>query len=171
MMSPSKDQGVPMTGLEPVWSIDRVLPTDLDAGHAVIEELMAALESAGWEGRDVFHIQMAIEEAVVNAIEHGNKRDPSKEFHVVFKVCREQTELTVTDQGAGFDHRNLKDPTEDDHLDQPRGRGVMLIRELMSEAHYNDKGNSVRMLKRRSPADDECGSSDDSSDSSDSASS
>ncbi|MEI8212677.1 MAG: ATP-binding protein [Planctomycetota bacterium] len=154
-MSPSQYQGYPMSSVEPIWSIDRVLPSDLDKGHAVIEELMAALESAGWEGRDVFHIQMAIEEAVVNAIEHGNKRDPSKDFHIVFKVARELAELTVTDQGEGFDHRHLKDPTEDDHLDQPRGRGVMLIRELMSEACYNEKGNSVWMLKRRSPAEEE----------------
>jgi serine/threonine-protein kinase RsbW len=127
----------------------------LDAGHASIEELISALETAGWEGRDVFHIQMAIEEAVVNAIEHGNKRDASKEVHVVFVVDADSAEMTVTDQGDGFDHQNVADPTEEERLDQPRGRGVLLIRELMSQAQYNEKGNSVWMRKVRSKDDSE----------------
>lgn len=133
-----------------MWKCDKTIPSDLDAGHASIEELMNALESAGWEGRDVFHIQMAIEEAVVNAIEHGNKRDASKEVHILFVVSSDSVEMTVSDQGAGFDHRNVADPTEEERLDQPRGRGVLLIRELMSESQYNEKGNTVWMRKDRS---------------------
>lgn len=134
----------------PMWKCDKVIPSELDAGHASIEELMNALEAAGWEGRDVFHIQMAIEEAVVNAIEHGNKKNPAKEVHVVFLVDHDYAEMTVTDQGDGFDHENVADPTDEDRLDQPRGRGVLLIRELMSQAQYNAKGNSVWMRKVRS---------------------
>jgi serine/threonine-protein kinase RsbW len=134
----------------PIWKCDKVIPSELDAGHASIEELMSALEAAGWEGRDVFHIQMAIEEAVVNAIEHGNKKNPAKEVHVVFLVNHDSAEMTVTDQGDGFDHENVADPTDEDRLDQPRGRGVLLIRELMSQAQYNAKGNSVWMRKVRS---------------------
>ena len=99
---------------------------------------MAAIEQAGWEGRDVFHIQMAIEEAVVNAIEHGNKKDPSKKVHLHYSIFEDSVELSVTDQGDGFDHQNVADPTVEEHLDQPRGRGVMLIRELMTEAKYNE---------------------------------
>lgn len=144
-----------MTSIDASWSIDKKIPSELDAGHAVIEELMSALETLGWEGRDVFHIQMAIEEAVVNAIEHGNNRDESKQVHVVFHVNRERAELSVTDQGQGFDHRNVADPTEDDRIDQPRGRGVMLIRELMTESTYNEVGNGVWMLKLRSQPDEE----------------
>ena len=131
------------------WTLDKVLPSDLDSGHSAIDQLIASLEQAGWEGRDVFHIQMAIEEAVVNAVEHGNRRDASKQVHVLFHIFHDRAELTITDQGDGFDHQNVADPTEDERLDRPRGRGVMLIRELMSEAKYNEKGNSVWMLKRR----------------------
>ena len=137
----------------PMWKCDKVIPSELDAGHASIEELMSALESAGWEGRDVFHIQMAIEEAVVNAIEHGNKRDATKQVHIVFVVDAESAEMTITDQGDGFDHQNVADPTEEERLDQPRGRGVLLIRELMTQAQYNQKGNSVWMRKERSKDD------------------
>jgi serine/threonine-protein kinase RsbW len=144
-----------MMNSRPPWKCDKTIPSDLDAGHASIEELISALETAGWEGRDVFHIQMAIEEAVVNAIEHGNKRDASKEVHVVFVVDADSAEMTVTDQGDGFDHQNVADPTEEERLDQPRGRGVLLIRELMSQAQYNEKGNSVWMRKVRSKDDSE----------------
>ena len=136
-----------------MWKCDKTIQSDLDAGHASIEELMNALESAGWEGRDVFHIQMAIEEAVVNAIEHGNKRDATKQVHIVFVVDAESAEMTITDQGDGFDHQNVADPTEEERLDQPRGRGVLLIRELMTQAQYNQKGNSVWMRKERSKDD------------------
>jgi serine/threonine-protein kinase RsbW len=136
-----------------MWKCDKTIQSDLDAGHASIEELMNALESAGWEGRDVFHIQMAIEEAVVNAIEHGNKRDASKQVHIVFVVDAESAEMTITDQGDGFDHQNVADPTEEERLDQPRGRGVLLIRELMTQAQYNQKGNSLWMRKERSKDD------------------
>ncbi|MFO0011840.1 MAG: ATP-binding protein [Planctomycetota bacterium] len=138
-----------MTSVDSSWTLDKTLPSDLEAGHAVIDQLMAALEGAGWVGRDLFHIQMAIEEAVVNAIEHGNRREIAKQVHVLFHVFHDRAEMTITDQGNGFDHRNVADPTEEERLDKPRGRGVLLIRELMSDAKYNDKGNSVWMLKHR----------------------
>ncbi len=139
-----------MTSVGNDWTYDKLLASDLDVGHAAIEELMHALEAAGWEGRDLFHIQMAIEEAVVNAIEHGNKKDPAKEVHVVFKVTADSAWMQITDQGCGFDHRNVADPTTEERQDKPRGRGVMLIRELMSDSIYNDCGNQVTMIKNRS---------------------
>lgn len=133
--------------------MDKRLPSDLDSGHAAIDELMRALETAGWEGRDLFHIQMAIEEAMVNAIEHGNKRTPSKEVHVVFHVSPERATMQITDQGVGFDHENVADPTTEERQDQPRGRGVLLIRELMTETVYNTIGNQITMTKVRSAAE------------------
>ncbi len=132
------------------WLYDQILPSDLDVGHAAIEELMGGLGATGWEGMDVFRIQMAIEEAVVNAIEHGNKRDLEKKVHLIFHVTPAKANLTIIDQGAGFDHRNVADPTTEELVDQPRGRGVMLMRELMDEANFNDVGNAVTLVKLRS---------------------
>ena len=114
---------------------------------------MAALEGAGWEGMDLFRIQMALEEAVVNAIEHGNKRQIEKKVRLVFHVTSEKTTLVIIDEGPGFDHRNVADPTTDELLEKPRGRGVLLIRELMNEAFYNEPGNQVTLIKLRSPSD------------------
>jgi serine/threonine-protein kinase RsbW len=135
------------------WQFDQRVANDLDVGHAAIEDLMNALSMCGWEGADLFRIQMAVEEAVVNAIEHGNKRDPSKLVHIVFQVTPEKVTMMIQDEGEGFDHRNVADPTEDELVDKPRGRGVMLMRELMSEAIYNEAGNQVTMVKVRSKAD------------------
>jgi serine/threonine-protein kinase RsbW len=134
------------------WHFDKALSSDLDVGHAAIEELLNALTASGWEGSDLFRIQMAIEEAIVNAIEHGNKRDESKKVHTVFRVTPEKVLMEITDEGAGFDHRNVADPTTDELVDQPRGRGVMLIRELMTEVVYNEIGNQVTIIKLRSAA-------------------
>lgn len=139
-----------MMSVQDQWLYDQTLPSDLDVGHAAIEELMTALGSAGWEGMDVFRIQMAIEEAVVNAIEHGNKRDPEKRIRLVFDVTPTKATLTIMDQGEGFDHRNVADPTTEELLEKPRGRGVMLMRELMNEAIFNEAGNQVTLVKIRS---------------------
>jgi serine/threonine-protein kinase RsbW len=139
-----------MTTVQEHWFFDKFLPSDLELGHAAIEELVTALEAAGWVGMDIFRIQMAIEEAVVNAIEHGNQREPNKLVRIVFHVTPEKATMVVTDEGPGFDHRNLADPTSEELLDKPRGRGVMLMRELMTETVFNEVGNQISMTKIRS---------------------
>ncbi|MFN5466541.1 MAG: ATP-binding protein [Pirellulaceae bacterium] len=132
------------------WTLDRVITSCTDEGQVAIQELMGALVEQGWDGSEFFQVNMAAEEAVVNAIEHGNKRDPCKSVHLLFRVSPTEIYLEITDQGAGFNPDTLPDPTDEDLIDKPRGRGVMLIKEFMSEVHYNDRGNSVVMIKRRS---------------------
>ena len=132
------------------WCLQEKIPSDLDVGHATIERLIAALEANNWEGRDLFHIQLAIEEALVNAITHGNKQSKDKVVEVEFRVDPNLTFLRIKDQGAGFNPEAVPDPRDDDHLECTNGRGVMLIRELMSEVRYNDRGNEVTMIKHRS---------------------
>ena len=139
-----------MTIVQEHWSFDKSLPSDLELGRAAIEELMAALCAAGWVGMDLFRIQMALEEAVVNAIEHGNKRDPNKRVRLFFEVTPKKLLMLISDEGVGFDHRNVADPTTEELIDKPRGRGVMLMRELMNEVVFNDVGNEVTMTKFRS---------------------
>jgi serine/threonine-protein kinase RsbW len=132
------------------WTLDRVISSCTDQGQNAIQELMGALVERGWDGSEFFQVNMAAEEAVVNAIEHGNKRDPCKSVHLLFRVSLSEIYLEITDEGAGFNPATLPDPTDEDLIDKPRGRGVMLIKEFMSEVHYNDRGNSVVMIKRRS---------------------
>jgi serine/threonine-protein kinase RsbW len=135
------------------WALEKSIPSDLDVAHELIEQTILAMSDLEWPGGDMFHVQMAMEEALVNAIEHGNKRCESKLVAVAISVSGQEITIQIKDQGDGFDHRNVADPTEEERLDQPRGRGVLLIRELMSQSRYNDLGNELVMIKTRSAAE------------------
>jgi serine/threonine-protein kinase RsbW len=135
------------------WVLEECIPSSLDAGHRTIDQLLNALTTWGWDGRDFFHVQMAIEEAMVNAIKHGNKEAADKTVAVQFRIGPSLVWMQLTDQGEGFDPNSLPDPTDEEHLDQPHGRGVMLIRELMTTVSYNERGNQVTMHKVRSTDD------------------
>lgn len=135
------------------WSLNAQIPSSLDKAHEVIDKLLVALTEAGWDGRDYFHIQMAVEEALVNAVKHGNEEDQSKFVDLDFKVARDRVFMKITDQGHGFDPEALPDPRDDDHLECINGRGVMLIKEMMDQVQYNTRGNQIEMLKYRQPSD------------------
>ncbi|MEZ6153478.1 MAG: ATP-binding protein [Pirellulaceae bacterium] len=134
-----------------VWKLHERIPSNVDAGHNAIEQLMSAMTDSRWEGRDAFHIQMAAEEAMVNAVTHGNKQAADKSVEIEFRVSPQTVYMRFCDQGEGFCPANLPDPRDDDHLECPNGRGVMLINEMMNEVTYNKCGNEVTMIKHRSP--------------------
>ena len=92
---------------------------------------------------------MAAEEAMVNAVTHGNKLNENKVVELEFKVSPEQVFLRVKDEGEGFKPDNVPDPTDDEHLESVHGRGVFLIKKMMTEVRYNDCGNEVTMIKHR----------------------
>jgi serine/threonine-protein kinase RsbW len=131
------------------WTYERTIPSDLDSGHKVLEDLLARFDAEGWNPRDIFGIRLALEEAVVNAIKHGNCLDCSKEVHVVCRSMAEKIWIKISDQGQGFDPETVPDCTDDDHIDAPNGRGIMLMRNFMSRVKYNKKGNVVEMEKLR----------------------
>ncbi len=135
-----------------VWKLHESIPSDVDAGHKVIERLMSALEDLQWEGRDLFHVQMAAEEAMVNAVTHGNHQAPDKVVEIEFRAAQGSVYMRFKDQGKGFVPGELPDPRQEEHLECTNGRGVMLIKEMMNEVHYNACGNEVTMLKHRTAA-------------------
>ena len=110
------------------------------------------LEQRAFSDRDCFGVKLALEEAIVNAIKHGNGMDPDKCVHVHCHVTDERVKIVIEDEGPGFDPGDVPDPTEDENLDKPSGRGLMLMRSFMSRVEYNDKGNCVVMEKVRGQA-------------------
>ena len=90
-----------------------------------------------------------MEEALVNAVKHGNKYDPAKKVHVRVGISSNLFRAEIADEGDGFDPDKLPDPTDPDYLDKPNGRGVMLMRNFMTKVEYNPKGNAVFMEKVR----------------------
>lgn len=136
-----------------VWRKVTDLPSERGASRIVTDELLEQLGVHGWSPSDIFAIHLAAEEAIVNAIVHGNKLDVDKRVHVACEVSPELARIEITDEGPGFDPRKVPDCTLEERLDAPGGRGVMLMRSFMTRIEYNAKGNSVLLEKKR-PADE-----------------
>lgn len=128
---------------------NEVIPSDPIKGVNLIRELLKVLEDHEWSEKDRFGIHMALEEAIMNAIKHGNQRDPSKSVTVLAKLSDKQFYINVKDEGPGFNPEDVPDPTLDDNLTKPSGRGLMLMKVYMDEVLYSEKGTRVELLKSR----------------------
>ncbi|HEY4505647.1 MAG TPA: ATP-binding protein [Candidatus Paceibacterota bacterium] len=155
------------------WS----LPTDIDllasAGDAFVQKLI----DAGWQhdSDEVYWFRMAFDEAFINAVVHGNlgfvKPKDSEESSMTV-VRREQLEhptdrrvyvdidvtpnrvsLTIRDEGAGFNWREVSDPTVGDAVMKTSGRGLFFMRSFFDDISYNEIGNEVRIVKSKKPAE------------------
>lgn len=133
------------------WTSHQQLPSRRNAHIPLMEEILQELERLGWDGRDFFGIQMALEESLTNAIRHGNRLDESKHVLVECKASGEQFWLRVTDEGNGFQPKEVPDCTADENLKCPGGRGLALISAYMTRVEYNSRGNCVTMEKIRTP--------------------
>lgn len=110
---------------------------------------MKEVVSNGFGEAEVFAIKLALEEGFINAIKHGNKFDSEKIVRVAHKIDEKQAVFTIADDGGGFVPSTVPDPTTDENLERPCGRGLMLMRAYMDEVSYNDVGNKVRLVKRK----------------------
>ena len=133
-----------------IWSLVRKIPAQPDLCAPLIAEVLAALERHDWCTDDQFAIRMALEEAVMNAIKHGNESDPSKMVEIEVAFDSSTFEATVADRGCGFDIDEVPDPTADENLGRTCGRGVMLMKEFVDKLEFNDCGNKVKMTKVKS---------------------
>jgi serine/threonine-protein kinase RsbW len=115
-----------------------------------MQEILDTLKQLGWDGRDLFGVEMALEESLTNAIRHGNCCDESKQVDVECRVSPERFWLKVVDQGNGFKPQHVPDCTADENLECPGGRGLALMKAYMTSVEYNDLGNSVTLEKIRS---------------------
>lgn len=131
------------------WTIsfEEFIRSDAVDGKRCIDKLLAKLEGTQWIDEDIFDIHLAFEEAIVNAIKHGNRNDRSKKVHIVYKLSPSKIRLEVTDEGDGFNVDDVPDPTDEVNLEVPSGRGLHLMRSFMSLVQFNDKGNGVVMEK------------------------
>jgi serine/threonine-protein kinase RsbW len=117
-----------------------------------MEEILRQLEQLGWNGRDYFGVEMALEESLSNAIRHGNCCDANKLVLVECKASPERFWLRVTDEGNGFRPQAVPDCTADENLECPGGRGLALMKAYMTLVEYNQRGNCVTMEKTRTSA-------------------
>ena len=127
----------------------RMLLNDADTGNRIAEDIIRRMGRLGWPERDVFAVHLALSEGISNAIEHGNNNDPTKFVMVEATVERHYVRVRIVDEGKGFDATLLPDCTDSQHVSQPHGRGVHLMRKLMDKVSFHERGNDVRMEKHR----------------------
>ena len=99
-----------------------------------------------------FGIDMAVREAVTNAVLHGNSQDETKTVDIVLKSSPDAVEISVHDQGPGFNPEDVPDPTANENILKTSGRGIFFMRTFMDEVDWlirPEGGTTVRMLKRR----------------------
>jgi serine/threonine-protein kinase RsbW len=128
-------------------AVQLVITSDPAEARTVQEQVEQFLQAGKVPDRDVFCIKLALEEALVNAIKHGNQFDRSKKVYVSYRLLADRFEVAVSDDGPGFDPSDVPDPTAVENLERPCGRGLMLMRHYMSEVAYNSRGNGVTMCR------------------------
>ena len=133
-------------------AIELTITSDLAEARRVQEQIEEALTASAYTEHDIFAIKLALEEALVNAIKHGNQMDPNKVVHVVYTVTVERFDIRITDEGEGFNPEDVPDPTDERFIDRPCGRGLLLMRGFMTEVQYHGRGNVVTMAKVREVA-------------------
>lgn len=117
----------------------------------VQNDVAQMLEELEFSKRDCFSVRLALEEALANAVKHGNCRDESKKFNVRCQANSEQIEIEVCDEGSGFTQEQIPSPTDGDGLLNANGRGLALMERFMDFVKFHSNGASVLMQKRRSP--------------------
>lgn len=124
------------------------IPSDLGESRNVHQQIMSAVQRQGYSDDAVFAIKLSLEEALVNAIKHGNKLDPAKKVHVQATVGPKQVEIIIEDEGPGFKRCDVPDPTADENLTKCSGRGLLLMEAYMNKVEYSKNGRRIRLVKK-----------------------
>ena len=131
--------------------IEFEIPSALSLMHIVLEYLLKRVEKLGVVKCEQSNLFVALDEAFVNAIKHGNKFDATKLVRITAEVSKKEARFTVEDEGEGFDVNNVPDPRDPQNLLKTSGRGVLFIYNIMDEVKYNERGNRLTMIKRGEP--------------------
>ena len=126
---------------------DVLIPSDPAEARCLQEQIERLLQDRRTNEQDIFSIKLALEEALINAIKHGNQMDRTKKVRISCRINVDRFDIHIADEGKGFDPDDVPDPMAVENLERPCGRGLMLMRHYMTEVTFNSRGNSVRMSK------------------------
>jgi serine/threonine-protein kinase RsbW len=116
--------------------------------HSVLNFLIERVARIGLINPDRSNLFVALDEAFVNAIKHGNRHDMTKHIRITADLSPQEARFVVEDEGEGFNIQEIPDPCDPENLFKSSGRGVMLIYNIMDEVEYNARGNRLVMVKR-----------------------
>lgn len=125
------------------------IPTDIHSIAGAVDYVMSRCVRCQAHARKLnLNFRVGLTEALSNAMMYGNGHDPSKNVVVEVVMSEGHVQATIRDQGAGFDPTAVPDPTLPENVSRPCGRGLFLMRELLDEVSYNDRGNEVTLVLR-----------------------
>jgi serine/threonine-protein kinase RsbW len=134
--------------LDDGWHRQRLSSTE--EVPSAIQTVTEAMAGKGYTKYAIFGMTLAMEEALLNAIKHGNQGDPTKQVRVRHRATLERVVVQVEDDGLGFDPDKVPDPLTEENLERPSGRGLLLMRSYMTWIRINRRGNLVTLCKSRS---------------------
>jgi serine/threonine-protein kinase RsbW len=129
--------------------IEFEVPSVISLMHNILDYLMKRVEKVGVINPETSNLFVALDEAFVNAVKHGNKFDARKMVRITADVSPEEARFTIEDEGDGFNVAEIPDPLNPENLFKTSGRGVLFIYNIMDEVKYNERGNRLTMVKKK----------------------
>jgi len=113
----------------------------------VCERILSELEANNFSQEDIFAVHLALQESFLNALKHGNKMNAGKEIKIDYLLGSDRIEISMMDEGNGFDPDSVPDPRLGKNLYKTEGRGLLLMRSYMDVVKFNELGNCVHMVR------------------------
>ena len=129
--------------------LEIMIPSNTADGLNAQEKLVALMEQFEYSVRDVFAMRLSLEEGITNAIRHGNKFATDKNVIIRCDISTEKMRVVIVDEGEGFDPEDVPDPTLEEFIERPCGRGLMLMRAYLNICEYSDGGRCITMERER----------------------
>ena len=131
------------------FQIEAWMPSEIKAVGPLVQRLMRLIEGSHCVAGEEPAVELALEEALNNAVVHGNRIDPEKLVQVLCHCDGKGISIAVKDQGQGFDPDTVPDPLSPENLSADHGRGIWLMRAAMDEVSFENLGTEVHMRKAR----------------------
>ena len=129
--------------------LEIMIPSNTADGLSAQEKLVALMEKFEYSMRDVFAMRLSLEEGITNAIRHGNKFASDKNVIIRCDISTDKMSVVIVDEGDGFDPEDVPDPTLEEFIERPCGRGLMLMRAYLNLCEYSDGGRCLTMERER----------------------
>jgi serine/threonine-protein kinase RsbW len=131
----------------PCIELKRCLPSEVAAISPFVDGLMLLFRKCGCVSEGQSEVEIALREALANAIIHGNHENPRKQVYVRCRWKPDEVSIAVKDEGRGFDVNKIADPTAPENTGSVHGRGIYLMKALMDEVRFEEGGVVVYMRK------------------------
>ena len=136
----------------PHIALECSLPSEVTAISPFVDKLMLLLRNCSCVPEGASDVEIALREALANAIIHGNHEDRRKRVYVTCRCEPDEVSIAVKDEGSGFDINIVPDPTAPENIGSVHGRGILVMKALMDEVRFEEGGVVVHMRKRATEA-------------------